>query len=176
MSFWSENTCRSTIGDLRNRRPLGRTITTPAPKQRVLPDGFHLETERVIRHDWVGALRKPIFSGTAPSPAICARQDYGKGVCLGGWALGYSRSGPSTALEGDRSGSTHASSQAEWGGGEVGKAETADSRGGSSLAAGLSQDAPLENCAVAGAHLVWGCLCVLLRSAHGHFALSTWQR
>src|SRR6202022_204109 len=123
---------------------LGKGLSPPRTETERVASRVSFGNAAGDRQRLGGALRKPIFSGTAPSPAICARQGYGKGVHLGGRTLGDSVSGPSPVMARDCSSSSRASSESECAEAEFGKAQTANSWGRSSLARGLSQDAPVE--------------------------------
>ena len=88
-----------------------------------------------------GAARQPIFPGASASPALCAGQGQSHGVRMGGWAITDSLSRQGGGMEGD-SGPTSSGRKTNGGHGQETKAAHAPS--GSPLAAGLSQDAPLE--------------------------------
>ena len=122
----------------------------------VQPENYHRATPRAAefggsvssgnrashRQRLGGAARQPIFPGESASPTVCAGQGQSHGVRMGGRAIRDSLSRQGGGLGGDTRPGSSSGSKTQGGHGQ--EPEDAHSQSGSPLAAGLSQDAPLE--------------------------------
>ena len=82
----SHSICRSTIDALPGRRPSRRIITGGNPRlanASDFPTGDRTHDQQLLG----GAARQPIFPGESSSPAVCSGQGQSHGVRMGGGAL-----------------------------------------------------------------------------------------
>ena len=139
--FLERNICPSTIGGSGVARRSPRTIIEP-PEGIGVGGSFSSGNCASHRQRLGGAARQAIFSSEGASPAVCAGQGQSHGVGMGGRTTTDSLSRQGGGVGGDyRPGcSSGRNTQGDHGQ----ESNAAHSQSGSPLAAGLSQDAPLE--------------------------------